>query len=260
MTKVHPNAEPFAWEGTNGITCLLVHGFTGSPSEMRPLAEYLNKKGYSVSTVLLPGHGTTPQEMAKTTWRDWYSVVEAEYVRLKAENERVIPVGFSMGGILCLHLATRKQVPGIVTLSSPIFIGNRNSCFAPILKFFYPYHKKPIAAEIRSKMQDEGNFSYTITPVWALASLLQLIRLVKKELPRLKMPALIMQSWMDRTANPKSGQYIFDHLGSTIKKLIWLQKSGHVITRGPEQEQVFQAVEEFAANLWSNEGESQNGN
>lgn len=259
MSNIHPYAQPFAWEGTNGITCLLVHGFTGSPSELRPLAEYLKTKGYGVSTILLPGHGTTPQDMAQTTWPDWYGVVEAEYMRLRAEHKHVIPIGFSMGGILCLHLAAKHQVPGIVTLSAPVFIGNRKAYLAPVLKFFCHYRQKPVSAESRAKKLADGDFSYSATPIRALASLVQLIKVVKPEIPGLTMPTLIMQSWLDRTVNPRSGQYIHDHLGSKDKKLIWLQESGHVITRGPEQGIVFQGVEEFVAGLWPNSGGGSDG-
>lgn len=247
MAQVHPHAQPFSWPGSNGVTCLLVHGFTGSPSEIRSLAEHLSARGYGIEAILLPGHGTTPQDMARTTWRDWYGAVEEEYIRLSRLHKLVIPIGFSMGGVLCLHLAARHPVPGIVTLSSPIFIANRKAYLAPLLKYFYKYRTKPVAAEVQAQNLAEGHFSYTITPISSLASLLQLIRIVKQELPALKMPALIMQSRMDRTVNPQSAQYIYDRLGSTDKELIWLQESGHVITRGPEKELVFAKVERFVA-------------
>lgn len=249
MGQVHPNARPFAWAGTKEITCLLVHGFTGSPSELRPLARYLESRGYGGSALLLPGHGTRPEDMALTKWTDWYGAVEAEYLKLKKEHEKVVPIGFSMGGILVLHLAASYTMPGIAALSSPIYIGNRKAYFAPLLKYFYKYRQKPVTPKNMTKIRDEDSFSYDTTPIASLASLLQLIKAVKGELPGLQMPALIIQSRQDRTVNPKSAQFIYDHLGSSKKQLIWLEHSGHVITRGPEQETVFQAVEEFMAGL-----------
>lgn len=251
MAIVHRNAEPFFWEGKEhkDVMCLLVHGFTGSPSEMRLLGQYLNNQGYGVSGLRLPGHGTTPEDMAGTTWQDWYGAVEREYQRLKKEYPLVIPVGLSMGGVLCLHLASRHSVPGVATLSAAIFIGNRKAYLAPILQYFYPYREKPLAAEKMEKILAEGHFAYNRTPVNALASLLQLIGLVKKELPQLKVPALIIQSTKDMIVNPQSAQYLYDHLGSPAKKLIWLDKSGHLVTLGQEREEVFLAVEQFIAAL-----------
>jgi len=250
MTQVHPLARPFAWEGTKELTCLLVHGFTGSPSELRPLADYLQARGYGGSAVLLPGHGTTPQDMAKTSWQDWYRVVEEEYLRLCRQGKWVLPIGFSMGGILCLHLAAQQQnIPGVVTLSSPIFIGNRKAYLAPVLRFFYRYRRKPVAAEVQAQKLAEGYFSYSITPISSLASLLQIIRLVKKELAGLQLPTLIMQSWADRTVNPKSAEYIFTHLGCDRKGVTWWQESREGITRGPEQGQVFREVDSIITEL-----------
>ncbi len=244
MPVVHRNAQPFYSEG-EGIMCLLVHGFTGSPSEMRVLGDYLKEKGYGVSGILLPGHGTSPEDLAKTAWPDWYKAVEEEYLRLREQNDYVIPIGLSMGGILSLHLSSQYDVPGVVALSAPVYIGNRKAYFAPLLKFFYNYHQKPVAVEQWQKEIENGHFSYNITPVKSLASLLKLISMVKKELPRIKVPALIIQSWQDRTVNPQSAQYLYDNLGSEDKELIWLEKSGHVITLGQEREQVFKAVEKF---------------
>lgn len=225
--------------------CLLVHGFTGSPSDMRVLGEYLKEKGFGVSCILLPGHGTSPEDMEKTAWPQWYGAVEDEYLRLKGKYPLVIPIGLSMGGVLSLHLAAQHGVPGLVSLSTPVYLGNRKAYLAPLLQFIYKYHGKPVAAEQWQKELEEGHFYYTSTPIKPLVSLLALLRVVKKELPLIQAPALIMQSWKDGTVNPRSAQYIYDNLGSDDKELIWLEKSGHVITLGQEREQVFLAVEKF---------------
>lgn len=251
MAIIHRNAQPFFWEGKEhrDVMCLLIHGFTGSPSEMRVLGQYLNNRGYGVSCPRLPGHGTTPEDMAGTTWQDWYGAVEGEYRQLKKEYPIVIPIGLSMGALLCLHLASRHSVPGLVLLSTAIFIGNRKAYLAPILQYFYSYRDKPLAPEQMEKILADGHFAYSTTPVKALVSLLNLISSVKKEIPRQKAPALIIQSTRDMTVNPKSAQYLYDHLGSREKKLIWLDKSGHLVTLGQEREQVFHAVEQFIAAL-----------
>ena len=251
MAIVHRNAQPFFYEGEKAM-CLLVHGFTGSPSDMRVLGEYLKEKGFGVSCILLPGHGTSPEDMEKTAWPQWYGAVEDEYLRLKGKYPLVIPIGLSMGGILSLHLAAQHGVPGIVSLSTPIYLGNRKAYLAPLLQFIYKYHGKPVAAEQWQKELEEGHFYYTATPIKPLVSLLALIRMVKKELTLIQAPALIMQSWKDGTVNPRSAQYIYDSLRSDDKELIWLEKSGHVITLGQEREQVFLAVERFIQKVAGN--------
>lgn len=247
MKIVHRNALPFFWEGRNNVFCLLVHGFTGSPSDMRVLGEYLRDKGFGVSGLLLPGHGTTPEEMEKTSWPDWYRAVEAGYLSLKKDYPEavVVPIGLSMGGILCLHLASRYKEPAVVSLSAPVFLSDRKAYLAPYLKYFYRFHYKPAAYEHWKKEVEEGQFYYRKTPVKALSSMLELIQTVKGELRNISNPVLIMQSRDDRTVAAKSAAYLYEHLGSTDKRLIWLEKSGHVITLGQEREQVFSAVEDF---------------
>jgi len=248
MKIVHRNALPFYWEQDNDTACLLIHGFTGSPSDLRMMGGYLKEKGYGISGLLLPGHGTIPEDMLKTTWFDWYRAVEEEYLKLKEKYKNVIPVGFSMGGLLSLHLASCHSVAGFITLSAPIFLGNRRAYLAPLLKLFNSYHDTYPVDEWEKEIE-EGKFYYNRIPLNSLNSLLGLIRKVKRELPGITPPVLIMQSWLDGTVNPKSAQYIYDRLGSRDKRLVWLEKSGHVITLGPEREKVFAMAEEFVGQI-----------
>ena len=69
--------------------------------------------------------------------------------------------------------------------------------------------------------------------------------MVKEELGEIKASALILQSQDDTLVNPQSAEYIYDHLGSKEKELIWLEKSGHVITLGVERQLVFERIEQF---------------
>lgn len=245
MTLVHRNAQPFFLAGDKDVICLLIHGFTGSPADMSVLGTYLNEKGYGVSCILLPGHGTSPDELMLTAWPDWYAAVENEYLRLKKEysDAKVIPVGLSMGGMLALHLAANYSLPGVVCLSAPVYLADERVYDAANYDIdYFPKEKSP--AELQRDL-DEERYSYNVIPVKPLTSMLQLIEAVKSELPKIFSPALIIQSKDDKTVKPESANYIYEHLGSEAKELIWLKKSGHVITLGMERSQVFNAVEEF---------------
>lgn len=242
---VHRNAQPFFRESKNTVFCLLIHGFTGSPADMSVLGDYLAGTGCGVSGILLPGHGTTPQHLNETTWQHWYAAVEQEYLRIRTvyQDAKVIPLGLSMGGLLALHLAYNYQVQGVVALSAPVEIAGVNEqVIAEQETEYYPKRKTPAEKE---KDLAEGRFSYDVTPLKALLSLLQLIEKVKAELPSIRQPALILQSKDDRTVIPASAEFLYNNLASSEKKLIWLEKSGHVITLGMERAKVFEAVSQF---------------
>lgn len=107
--------DPFFYQGSEtGI--LLIHGFTGTPSELRPMGRYLEKQGYTVYAPLLPGHGTSPEEMECTSWKDWWACVFNAYDRLRLQGKvrQIVAVGLSMGGALALKLAQEREVAGVV--------------------------------------------------------------------------------------------------------------------------------------------------
>src|ERR671931_1206621 len=113
MTTVMRGAEPFSFKGDR-VGCLLIHGFTGTPNELRWLGEQLAADGRTVLGVRLAGHGTCVEEMNTTRWRDWYSSALDGYASLRRECDQIIAIGLSMGGMLALLLAARNPVRGVV--------------------------------------------------------------------------------------------------------------------------------------------------
>ena len=88
---VQPHAEPFHFAGNpdtphGKIGVLLSHGFTAAPASMVPWGQYLAERGYTVAVPRLPGHGTKWQDMALTTYDDWYAAVERELESLAARS------------------------------------------------------------------------------------------------------------------------------------------------------------------------------
>lgn len=103
---VIPGAEPFSARG-GAHGALVLHGFTGSPQSMRGLARAFAAAGYAVELPLLPGHGTSVDDMATTTFADWSGAVERAYADLAARCDRVVVSGLSMGALLAAWLAPR---------------------------------------------------------------------------------------------------------------------------------------------------------
>jgi len=97
--------DPFLWEGgPTGV--LLVHGYTATTAEVRPLASILYRQGYTVAGPLLPGHYTHAAEANRYRWRDWVRAVEESYRQLSARCQPVVVGGESTGALLALYLAS----------------------------------------------------------------------------------------------------------------------------------------------------------
>ena len=117
MSQLIPTAEPFFLLGDRlKPACLLIHGFTGTPKEMRWMGEYLNcELGFTCFGVRLTGHATRPKDMVRSRWTDWTASVEDGYNFLRGATDSVYLVGLSMGGALSLLMSTKLDVKGIVT-------------------------------------------------------------------------------------------------------------------------------------------------
>ncbi len=228
--------------GRRGI--LLIHGFTGSPSEMRLLGDFLHAQGYTVLAPRLCGHGTSAADMATTGWPHWYGAAQDGYHLLRGLCDEIAVVGLSMGGLLALKIAAEYPVSKVTCLSAPIYIADKRLPMLGLVRLFRRFIPKK-----RRQLDVDPIYSvaYDQTPLKSLHSLLELIRHVDKQLPELDKPVLIMQSRREHTVQPRSAKYIYDRVGSSCKQLIWLEKSGHLITLDIERQLVFDHIRDFLA-------------
>ncbi len=231
-------AREFNFKGNNtGV--LLIHGFTGTPSEMRLLGEYLAKKGYTVKGILLKGHEAAPESVKICSYRDWIRGVVEGYKDLKQGCDEVFAVGFSMGGLLALYLARNFDVRGVITLSAPIRIYSSKTAADYIrgrIKAHFPEALYEKSARVLSCKRP---------PMLTFHNFFRLIGYVKENLRHIDKPVLIMQSYGDRRVRPLSANIIYNNIGSKDKSIIYLHKSGHIITCDTEKEQVFKEVYSF---------------
>lgn len=238
-----PGAEPFVFPGGD-VGCLLVHGFTGNPSSMRPMGEYLFERGFTAVGPRLKGHGTRVEDMLDNTYGDWIASAEAGLEEIRSKCKTVFVAGLSMGATLALHLACNHPdaVKGVVSVCGPVFMKDPRLLFLPLLRLF----AKTIPG-IGSDIKDPAvaELSYERMPLAALGELLKLCRLVKGELPRIGQPALVFESREDHVVHPANAVYILEHIGSAEKELIWLDNSYHVATLDLDKELIFEKTAHF---------------
>lgn len=237
-------AAPFFLPGgAQGV--LLLHGFTGSPSEMKLYGRYLNELGYTVLAIRLPGHGTCLLDMERATAADWFAAALDGYALLSGVCRQVAAAGLSMGALLALWLGTVRPVSHIVSLAAPIFIREAREL-----------HKLPPREAARGRflpkicrrlpgIPPDCCVSYRAMPLVSVHELLAVIEAVKAALPRVRAPLLVAQSQRDHTVEPESAAYILGHVGSADKRLLWLRYSGHRLPIDLEREKVFAQTGDF---------------
>ncbi|RLC92451.1 MAG: hypothetical protein DRI79_00475 [Chloroflexi bacterium] len=246
MTR-HSHLDPSAFFLESGpVGVLLIHGFTGSPPEMRLVGDFLHQRGFTVSGPLLPGHGTTVEDMNRCRWTDWTGHVEHALADLQARCETVFVGGLSMGSLLTLYLAAHhSELAGAVLYSPAVIVADRLIYLTPVLK--YLVHKKPKSGEsdLTDPEADLRLWSYEENPVSAAHELLKLIFRVRRLLPRVTCPLLIIHSTLDQAIHPQSARYTYERVGSTDKELVTLHNSGHCLTVDSEWETVAERTYEF---------------
>ncbi len=242
-----PTAEPFFFLGDK-TACLLIHGFTATPREMRGLGEHLHREhGHTVLGVRLAGHATTPEDMAHMHWQDWVASAEDGWHLLKSAGfDNITVVGLSMGGAIALLLSSYLPVQGVVSMAAPytIPIPWRER----VLALFRPFIPKK-NGEVFDPKGFEGRVSYPVNPVRSVLELEAMLSILQRELPKVQAPALIIHSRNDRYVPPVNAEEIFAALGSAQKQLVWIERSSHVVTLDAERETVYQEVAAFINNL-----------
>lgn len=233
------------------IGCLLVHGFTGVPYEMREMGEFLAQRGITVSGPALAGHATHHTDMAHTVWQDWYSSARAALDELKSMCERTFVAGLSMGGLTTLHLATHdRDIAGAIPMAAPVFIRNwQVSIMKPImqytpLKWLHRFHRNPPTVFFDPEAE-KTHVCYSHVPISCVLSLLDYMRHVHEDLAEITAPLLIMQSVVDPVVPPGNMEIIYNAVSSKDKELVKFEKSYHVITRDLDKAMVFEKTFEF---------------
>ena len=243
-TLTIPGAEPF-FIPAGRIGCLLIHRFTGTPNEIRMLGDSLSADKYTVLAPRLTGHATSLQDMQGSTWRDWLASVEDGLNLLKGCTERQVVMGLSMGGVLALMAAARYEVAGVVTFSAPCGLPpDPRAIFLPVLAPFMPFVAKG-KPDWRNLDAIKDHIDYPAYPTRSILQLQKLISVMLEDLPRVKVPALMVQSRGDHGIPPQSIDTLFAAISSADKTRLWVENSGHVVIREPEREKIFLEVKHF---------------
>lgn len=259
VPRLIPTAEPFFFPG-GSTGCLLIHGFTGAPKEMRWMGEYLAQAGHTVFGVRLAGHATKPEDMLRVRWTDWLVSVEAGYRLLESylrqyekgshQKPHIFAMGLSMGGVLALILASetyQKTYPlaGAVGISTPYDLPpDRRMRYLKILRYLAPNVAKG-KPDWHNLEAGKDHVDYPAYPTRAIAELRDLLAVMRGVLPTVHIPVLLVQSKEDRGVLPENMPQIYRHLGSPQKEMLWVENSGHVVVREPPRQQVFDRILQF---------------
>lgn len=250
MTAIKP--EPFYFEGGE-IGVLMIHGFTGSPVELYPMGEYLARQGLTVLGVRLAGHGTTPEDLAQTGWRDWVASAREGLERLRAGREQVFVVGYSLGGLVTLHLIAREPVDGAALLATPLYNQDWRQKLVPLAKHFVRFipagGPESPDAEVRARF-----WSYDRWPVRAIDQVIGFMKQTRRDLPQVSVPLLILHGELDQTVPAGCPQEIFDRTASTDKAILRFPNSSHSLPQDHDRQQVWQSVSDFIARLSNSSG------
>ncbi|PTI68058.1 carboxylesterase [Staphylococcus shinii] len=240
--------EPFFFEEGNRAV-LLLHGFTGNSSDVRQLGRFLQKKGYTSYAPQYEGHAAPPEEILKSSPFVWLKDALDGYDFLVEKGyDEIVVAGLSLGGCYALKLSLNRDVKGIITMCSPMYIKTEGDMFEGVLEYarnFKKYEGKD-EATIQKEMD---NFKPTDT----LKELQGQIEDVREHIDEVMDPLLVIQAEQDQMINTDSANIIYNESESDDKDIKWYANSGHVITIDKEKELVFEDVYNFLESLdWSN--------
>lgn len=220
---------------------LFIHGFTGGPYEVRPFVDFLKQHtDWEIAVPTLPGHGVT-SDLKNVTAESWMMEAELAMRKLQKEVDRVIVVGFSMGGLIAMYLSLRYSIDKLVLLSaaakyiSPwILLKDLGILLSGSVKKFPPntfYHLY--------------NYKLRYTPIHATKEFLRIVKTVKPYYHLIQTPVCFVQGMHDGIVPFKTAAFLYGKIGSKNKKIIKSPLGKHHICYSEDSKEWFEKVWTF---------------
>ena len=251
----HPDiGMPFFLHSPGSDTgVLLIHGMMAAPEEVSEWADFLHTKGLTVYAPRLSGHGTSSRDLSIRNYNDWLDSVDRGHAILKTCCKKILVAGFSTGAGLALQSVILKphDFEAVIAISAPLRFKSFSSIFAETLNGFNNFCNilgmSSQACEFMKNDADNPHINYLRCPVSSFVQVKKLMKKVRKSLPDIFIPALVIQSKNDPKVAPESGPAIFKLLGTDKKHFSWVDYNRHGIVRGEIALEVFKEVESFLA-------------
>lgn len=248
-----PDAAPFESDG-RAPACLLLHGFTGTPFEIRPLGEALVAAGFAVRAPLLPGHGTTVDDLMDRRRKEWCEASESAASNL-AKDGPIVLVGLSLGALLALRIAALRPelVRGVVALAPALRLRAWSEWPLAALSKLRAAPRIGIpkmgGSDIRDRAMRARNPSYRSQPLRGAVQLYRLARDVEGLLGRVSAPILCIHGARDHTVPPFATDEVLRGVASAERHRVILPESGHVLPLDVEREKVAREVVAFVERI-----------
>ncbi|MBU8906692.1 alpha/beta hydrolase [Desertibacillus haloalkaliphilus] len=231
------------------IGCLCLHGFTGEPWEVEPVADYFQKQkqNWLVYTPTLPGHGPDGN-LKDVTYKQWVYAAEVAAEELLKRCSTVYVIGFSMGGMLASYIAAKYPIDKLVLLSAAAYYMNPQQLLQDL--------KQAVRLRLQGKLQDDvlyQRYSKKVadTPMTAVFQFMQAVKRIRPYLKKVTVPTLIIQGEQDGIIPKKSADYLYTTISSKKKRLVFLRKSKHMVCHDFEKDQLIEEIEQFLESTFS---------
>ncbi|WP_060681176.1 alpha/beta hydrolase [Virgibacillus halodenitrificans] len=224
------------------IGCLIIHGFTGGPYEVEPLASYLTKNtNWHVEVPTLPGHGKK-LNLTDASHKKWIKAAEASFVQLQAKYNEIYIIGFSMGGMIAAYLAAKYKVEKLVLLAT----SGKYLSFKQITLDLTDVIADGFKGELNNnKLYQHYKKKIGAVPLKANIEFLKLVRFTRRFLKKVETPVLIAQGQQDGMVPYKTAYYLDKKITSSRKEVVFFERSRHLICLGEDKDTLNQMVHQF---------------
>lgn len=241
--EVIPGAEPWSAEG-GPHGALVLHGFTGNCSGVRPQAEALHTAGFAIEMPLLPGHGTKVEDLLGFGFDDWYAAAEEALDALAERVDRIVVAGLSMGGALtCVLAVEHPEIAGIACVNPATQVNDEIRTTVKAMLAAGSDYIPPVGSDIALEGATEN--AYAATPVPPLLTMFDAADQFAGRLDRITCPTLVLTSRQDHVVPPTDSEFLVSQVAGPVEH-VWLEESYHVATIDLDGPEVSRRIVEFA--------------
>lgn len=235
------------------LAVLLLHGFTGSPWELRPVGEALAARGVHVVCPRLPGHGTTPEAMLFAGMTEWLNTAASALESLRGAKKLVL-IGLSMGGLLAMILAGRSRglVRGLVLMAPALELKGRDARLLKRLKWIPAFDLREYwiikkGTDIESNEVRAGAPVLPRYPLARVFDLFKLAELAREAEANIGCPSLVIAAVNDHVVDTREVLALQERL--PFSKRVLLQRGFHIIPRDTDRAVALTEIAHFVEHL-----------